>query len=78
MSFSRHRQIYHPIVVLYRRKRALRLRFRRHRLMSLQPAIPWWVALLQSPPPLRQSSFILMRWLAVVNKRLPEGVSVGY
>ena len=51
MSFLRHRQIYHPIAGLYRRKQALPLRSRRHRLMSLRPAIPWWVALLQSSPP---------------------------
>jgi hypothetical protein len=78
MSFLRHKQIYHPIAGLYRRKRALQLRFRRPRLMSLRPAIPWRVALLQSPPPLHQPSFILMRCLAVVNKSLLEGLSVGY
>jgi hypothetical protein len=54
MSFLRHVQIYHPMNYHSRRERPASVRPRPHRLMSLQLVIPWWDALLQRPPPLRQ------------------------
>jgi hypothetical protein len=44
--------------------------------MSLQLAIPWWVALQQSPPPLHQLVKNLMNLVAVV-QRIFSGTFLG-
>src|SRR5579884_740263 len=41
-------------------------------LMSLQPAIPWWVALQQSPPPLHRLESIYHSPAESVNHHLPR------
>lgn len=41
--------------------------------MSLRPAIPWRVALQQSPPPLRRLLSMLQEVLVGVNHHLPGG-----
>lgn len=71
MSFLRHAQIYHPMyIAVHHRERACPPRSRRHRLMSLRPAIPWQVALLQRLPPLRRPSSMVISPSVVVNKKL--------
>lgn len=70
MSFLRHPQIYRPILPAA----ALARRPGRSIVsMSLRPAIPWRVALLQCSPPLRQSPAMVNRVAETVNHHPVRG-----
>jgi hypothetical protein len=74
MSFLRHRQIYQSDVFFLCAQGEAFTGFAPKRLivsMSLRPAIPWRVALQQSPPPLYRPESILNRPAETVNHHLP-------
>jgi hypothetical protein len=66
MSFPRHEEIYHPIRTANRLGRPSCGRPSADRYDEFQLAIPWRVALPQSPPPLRQPGRIVQQkhWAA--------------
>jgi hypothetical protein len=69
MSFLRHKQIYQSDVFDRRTQGGVVSGFAPGTIvsMSLQPAIPWRVALLQGPPPLYQPMFIVDPVVGTVN-----------
>ena len=73
MSFLRHQQIYHPMD-LATGAAALRAAPGLIVSMSLRPAIPWRVALLQCSPPLHRLLSMLKEVAVGVNHHLMEGV----
>jgi hypothetical protein len=67
MSFFRHEQIYQSDMFFCQGRSCFQPRPRAHRLMSLQPAIPRWVALQRCPPPFHQPLVIMNPIAGTVN-----------